>query len=259
MIVTCNPETYPGAPATCGATFNDEQRSTTCPHPRLDDLDGPGLPPVEAAPGLFADAAEIPCPVVGCNPPRSPDMPDGPILYHRGALARHLALFHDTTIAAIEAEQLAALRPPPEPGPDLDPPPPPEGNAGRARYLLEHVQWAIERGVEVDANGLAARAQVYATLAVAEAFGHDHGTQQLAESPCGAEMILEWWEGTPRALRWCARQAGPCPFAGATSFFHYRTEVGAPLPVGSRECAVLVEEAASSTPGTVELGGESDG
>lgn len=247
MNVTCNPETYPAAASTCGRTYNDLQRSTVCPHPLLSDPDGPGLPPPEdyvpasgpveepeTEPGLFADADRVPCPMMICAPP---DDDAEPVLYHRLGMARHLALEHDTTIAHVEAEQLALTKPQADAGPDLEPPPIPEGNAARARYLLDHVLWAADRGVELDASGLAARAQVYATLAVADALSggeHDHA---LEGTVCGAEAVLEWFEGHPRQIRWCGRRQGPCPFEGATTLAHYRREIEAPLE-HLRDCAV---------------------
>lgn len=183
----------------------------------------------EPAPGLFAAADEVPCPF-GCS--------DTAAVFDRQQLARHLALQHDTTIAHVEAEQLAASKPQSEAlGPDMNPPPIPEGNAARARYLLEHVLWAADRGVELDASGLAARAQVYATLAVADAFGggdHDHA---LEGDVCGAEAVLEWFEGHPRQIRWCGRRQGPCPFGGATTLAGYRREIEAPLE-HLRDCAI---------------------
>lgn len=242
MIVTCDPETYPGDVKTCGETFDDEKQSTVCPHRPLAEpvavsaaftaASGPVEEP-EPEPGLFGWLERIPCPL--CD-----NVPD-PAEFDRQGLARHLALEHDTTIAHVEAEILAASKPQADAvGPDLEPPPIPDGNAARARYLLEHVLWAADRGVELDASGLAARAQVYATLAVADAL--TGGGEQPLEGVCGAEAVVEWQGGHPFTIRWCDRTSGPCPFAGATTLAHYRREIEEPLEI-LRDCAVQLEGA----------------
>ena len=46
---------------------------------------------------------------------------------------------------------------------------------------------------------------------------------------CGAYAVTEWDSGSPRAMRWCERTSGPCPFPGADK-------------MGTRSCGALRDD-----------------
>lgn len=77
--------------------------------------------------------------------------------------------------------------------------------------LRDHGNW--ERPV-CEWHALSRHASTYpGDLVVLRLIGQPEIPQK--SEPCGAHAITEWIEGTPRALSWCARTAGPCPFVGA--------------------------------------------
>lgn len=290
MIVTCNDDTYPNAVTTCGMTFNDTQRSTVCPHeplPPAVPIDPPrprseaatcrscgewlaegndgkpkcpnpacftnyqvgGRPaltePLEAtnAPGLFALADTAWCPVGGSEL-------CGQRAFDREGMARHLALVHDTTIAQVEAEELAKAKPPAEPEEAIPTPPSTDDPRAVAAYLLDFTRWASDRGLDVDHGVVVARANAYATLALVDAASRPSSGGDDRPEPCGAYAIAEWYEGTPRQLFWCDRRSGPCPFAGAVTYHSFKEQTGQEMPPHERPCAVRSSEEVAANAGT---------
>lgn len=137
--------------------------------------------PPERAPGLFALADRVRCPIGTCGSVHA---------FDRIQLSRHLALMHDSTIVEVEAAELAKQRPAAEVPDSLPPRPSTDEPRALALYLLEVAKWSADHDLDADTSGLTARAQVFATIHVGDQF--DRLMRVIAGLPPDPSTTDDW-------------------------------------------------------------------